>query len=375
MSILFEVIDVKCQQADSSFFVPAVTITTKSVSKFATVLGYNEFGTPSSPPKKYKQIDFTGTSQRVAFTAEETPRQCGGAHYTYGGTGKYDTHGNLTSKYFKNFFAQCSKAYWPLEPLQVNDRAMQTGTGVFSNFIGFCWPTVPQSCATCDPDPSTWAFLGNQATNYPPFDLAAFVHPVGDPVVTKTSWSVNDVFTGLTSIELAEPFTFTVSGHTWNVTVGSNSYPAQSVVTFPSPLEFPVVAIQDTTGDFIGAAYIIFTDTNNYSAVLSDEYTDAEALANAVTVNGIGNTAANSPRTTGFTSVTTNVTYTLKITNLISGQNYVATVDLWDHTANTHTAKTYPFTATGTSETIVDTIPTPPAGHTITVQKPTVAFA
>lgn len=375
MAILFEVLDVSCQQSDNSFFKPNVILSTKSTTTFAVLRGYNEFGTPSSPPKKYRTITFSGSSKRVAFTGEEIPRQTGGASYVYDGVGQIDFKGNQLSNYTKKFFAQCSKAYWPLEPLQTNDRAIQTGTGVFSNFVSFCWPTVPQSCATCDPNEANWAFLGNQAVNEPTVDLQAFIHGVNDPVVTKTSWSVNDVFHGLTSIELSEPWSFVVSGHTYNVTVGPNVYGAQSVVTNPTPLEFPVVAIQDSGGNYVAAAYIIFTDTNNYSAVLSDEYTDADALANATLVNGTGATASNLPRANGFTSQSTSVVYTLSFSNLIKDRDYVATVDLWDQPTNSHTIKTYAFTAPGVTHSLIDTVPTPAAGHVITVSKPLVSFA
>lgn len=378
MSILFEVIDTTCQQADQSFFPPAVSMTTKSTSKIATVLGYSEFTNPSVPPKKYRTVTFSGSSSRVAFTAEATQRQCGGAQFVYGGVGQIDLTGNQTSKYSKKFFSQCSKQYWPPEPLQLNDHAINTeGIGGISNqFVGFCFPTVPASCPVCDPDSNNWAFIGDQATNNLTADLTGFMHGVNDPVVTQTSWSLNDVFQGLTSVSLDEfaGELFGTDSDNYNVVVGSNVLVGRALVTTPGTLSFPAVAIKDSTGTFINGQYIVFTDTNNYSAVLSDEYTDADALDNAKIVVGTGKVADNLPRTSGFTSVTTTVDFTLNCTNLINGRNYTATVQFVDVGTSTVTTKQYPFTASGPTQTITDTIPTPAVGHSTQVKNPQIKF-
>lgn len=371
MSITFSVIDLNCEALDRSFFVPNIVLKCKSTTTIATLLGYSEF-LPSTPPKKYKKVVFNGTSSRVGFTGENPPRQCGGAKYVYSGTGEIDSKGNQLTNYAKDFFAQCAKQYWPLEPLQNNPDAINTG-GSIPRFVSFCWPTDPNSCSTCDPDPNNWPFVANQSTNNPSVDLAAFIHNVNSPVITSTSFSVNDVFHAFTSIDVNVPFTFTSSGSTYTVTVGSHSYPAESVFTIPPTLNFPAELISGIIGE-----YIIFTDTNNYSAVLSNEYTDAEALANAKVITGTGATAQNFPRGNTFVSRTTSVVFDLVCGNLISGSDYLVTIDLWDQdinsTSNTHTTKSYGFTANSTSHTIVDIIPTPAAGHVITVQNPKIAF-
>ncbi len=372
MSIVFSVIDLSCQSADQSFFVPQVNLTTKSTTTFATLYGYSEFIPSVSPPRKYKTVTFSGSSGRVAFTGESTPRQCGGARYDYSGQGTVDSKGHQLTNYVKNFFVQCAKQYWPIEGVQLNPNAINTQTGPFSKFVGFCWPDDPQSCSMCDPDTLNWFFAGNQAVNIPGTDLSGFIHHVNSPVVTPTSWSVNDTFIGLTSIAAGVPYSFTGTGSLYNVTVGSNTYPAEAVITNPD-VHFPHEVVSG-----FEAGYIVFTDTNNYSAVLSDQYTDAEALANAQIVVGKGATAQNSPRTTGFTSVTTSVVYTINCSNLISGNSYTVTVDLWEQGpggVNTHTSKAYGFIATDKTHTITDVVPTPIAGHTITVQKPVIAFA
>lgn len=370
MSITFSVIDLNCEAADQSFFVPQIQLSPKSTSTFATVLGYSEFGTPSSPPKKYRTITITGFSKRTAVTAEQVPRQCAGAQYIYSGVGQIDLKGNQLSNYRKDFFAQCAKQYWPLEPLQINPIAQSTG-GQFPTLVGYCWPNDPNSCPTCDPIEANWSSLGNQASNIPIVDLGAFrASSALAPVVTKTSWTLNEVFSALLMLNQNAPYSFVPSGVTYNVTIGGNTVQAETGFTNPGNLTFPVEQIGG-----IAAEYLVYTDTNNYSAVLTDEYTDAEALANSTVVVGTSPTAQNAPRTTGFTSVTTNVVFTLLCTNLISGSDYLVTVDLWDKPSNTHTPKSYGFTASSDTHSITDVVPAPAAGHTKTVRNPTIVFS
>lgn len=208
MSITFQVVDVNCENANAAFFVPQVQLSAVSTTKYATVYGYSEFGSPSSPPKKYKTITFSGFSKRVGFTAEQTPRQCGGAKYVYSGAGQVDSKGKVITKWTKNFYAQCSKQFWPAEPLQTNPVAIPT-TG--NKFVGYCWPTDPNSCPTCDPVEANWPLLGNLYTGEPAVDLSGFMHNVNDPVVTPTSYTINDVFYGLTSINESGTWTFLAS--------------------------------------------------------------------------------------------------------------------------------------------------------------------
>lgn len=354
MSIVFTVIDTTCESADQSFFPPRVAMQTKSTTEIATVYGYGEF-IPSNPPKRYHNITFTGISERIGFTAEPTPRQCAGGKYLFSGTGTIDVNGVQTSKYKKDFFAQCAKQFWPLEPLQINPNSMQTG-GLVPRFVGFCWPDEPQSCLVCDPVETNWPFLGNVATNNPQVDLSAFIYSPNVAVTTHTSFSVNDILISQTEID-----------------AGLN-FPKENLPTGQAP-----------PNDFVFAAYVKWTDTNNYSAVLSGESTDAEAQANAKMISGTGATTQNSVQTTGLpalvgkVSITTNVVFTLFFTDLIPGNDYVATVDLWEQDPSSsfsqHTTRQYGFTAASPTNTITDVVPTPILGHTITVRNPTVTFS
>ncbi len=186
-TISFEVIDLNCQSADSSFFVPQILMSTQATSTFATLHGYSEF-IASSPPKKYKTITFTGFSRRVGFTAEQTPRQCAGSKYVYSGSGTINSQGNQVTNYTKNFFAQCSKQFWPSQPIQLNPNAISAEPGAFPRLVGYCWPDDPASCPTCDPNEANWSFIGNLAINEPALDLSGFLG--SQPTLTHTSWSL-----------------------------------------------------------------------------------------------------------------------------------------------------------------------------------------
>lgn len=376
MSITFEVIDLNCQAADQSFFVPIVQLTAKSTTLYATLYGYSEFVNPSIPPKKYRKVTVTGFSKRVGFTAEQTPRQCAGGKYIWSGFGEVDFKGNQIQQYAKNFYTECPKQFWPEEGLISLPGAVNTSV-ILPEFVAFCWTDWSSSCSSCDHDENNWIFIGNQAVGSIVFDFAGFYTLPVDVVSTQTTISVNVVHNEVTAILTGQPFNWELFGTSldnYPVTVGSRTYDGRALITDPPNLVFPAVGLSDDGVHFHIAQYINFTDTSNHSAVLSEEYTDADALANATVVQGNGRTAQNIPRTTGFTSVTTNVVFTLNCSDLIVGRDYLVKVDLWNQTTNIHTTKSYGFTASQTTHSIVDIIPTPAAGHSITVQNPKIAF-
>ncbi len=381
MSIRFGVIDTTCEQADQSFYVPQIRMTTKSTTQNAVLHGYSEF-IASTPPKKYRKATLSGVSERVGFTCEQTPRMCAGANYTWSGSGEYDLKGIQISSYSKKFFAQCPKQFWPLVPLQLNPSAIPPSTDQVPTFVGYCWPDDPESCSTCPPDIIDWPLIGDQTTNVLQQDLKGFLLPANNPVVTATSWTATGQVTGFFGLNTL-PHQTTGNGNFYNVTVGADTFAAEGATTDPV-LNFPVVYMSGIPtppgpGPLFEGAYVNFADASNYSAVLSEEYTDADALANAQVITGTGNTASTQPRTTGFVSVFTTVVFTMLCSNLVPGKDYLVTVDLWDQSkspvSSHHTTKQYGFTADSDTHSILDTVPTPAANHTITVSKPTIAYS
>lgn len=118
---------------------------------------------------------------------------------------------------------------------------------------------------------------------------------------------------------------------------------------------------------------------HNFTQTLSDEYTEAEALANAITAASEGLAALNQPRTTGFVSRYTTCEYDLVCTNLLLNKAYVVTVTLIS-SDGTVVPRTYNFTtgtdeATSKTHTITDTIPTPALGQFTLVSNPLIDFA
>jgi hypothetical protein len=117
-------------------------------------------------------------------------------------------------------------------------------------------------------------------------------------------------------------------------------------------------------------------------SVLSDEVTDAEALAVATVVTSNGTVAENFPNyqaTLGDGPNThysrfTQVAFTLHFTRLIVGRTYVALVSLISSNGVRQDVS-YPFVAPGVSHQITDFIPQPSAGLWTKVFQPLIRFA
>lgn len=343
----FSVVDLTCEAAQQSVFPPRATLTTKSTTQIATVLGYPEF-ISSTPPKKYHKLTWSaasdptqpGVSEQHA-TIFNSPTNVGGAKFVWSGSGEIDTHGNQISNYTKDYFAQC-----PLPPFPGIGQLPQIGEtigippfNIAFGVQGYCWPTDPASCPVCD---LTMPFVQNVARNSGA-DVTTFLD---DPSI----------------------------GHVTTPTSASNHSAANFIVAFlwappaVKPADFPL-----TTTNGITAAWVHVTSTSDYMAVLSNEYTDAEALTNATVITSNGSTAENKPRTTGYVSRFTNVVYTIHMSNLIIGKSYVVTAKFHDQNF-TQSTKQYGVVASQTTASITDVISTPPAGDTLTITGVTIAF-
>lgn len=347
--LVFSVIDQTCEAINDSFFTPRVSLVTRSQTTVATVLGYPEFANPSSPPKKYHSLTWDGFAQQQGLAnidlAAEQP--CGSARFEWSGTGTIDSKGNQISNYVKNLFLQCSNPprglfVWPFVRPAVIDGNNVT---IIPTFIGYCWP--PDNLASCHSCPTDLVFAGNLASNSERDGYTGFLNDVLAPVHSSTPTQViNNSSAGFTLALFDE-----------------TTIPGQGVTNFP---------LSTLNGQ--RAHWFTVTSTHNVTGTLTDEYTDAEALANALVVNSVGNTAQTLARTTGFVSTWTTVAFDLNFTNLVSGRSYLATVTLLD-SDNTKTIVPYLFTASGKTFKITDSIPIPAQGHTITVKTPLVAFA
>lgn len=328
-TVTFQVIDLNCDAINRTYFTPLARVTGKSRTTIATILGYPEFpGFTSSPPKKYKTATWNGYSEQTAVTwTDELP--CGGARYDFIGVGAINDAGQQISNYSKNFSAQCL----------ANPRGPRITSipnfGLHSMF-GYCWTADPASCSVCPGTP--FNLVGNVATNTP----------------------FNDGSDLLQSRMLQSSATHAACSTGSRQAIALD--PAQ-VTNFPNA----------TVNGFFGH-WVILTSTNDYSVTLSDEYTDAIALANATIYNSNGLVAQSKPRTTGFVSTWTTVDYTVHCSNLLNGEDYVAIVYLAGDDGSVTTVP-FQFTATGATHDLTGTVPTPANGHTTVVRGATISYA
>ncbi len=326
-TIQVSVIDVQCEANDQTFFPPRVSLATQAVTTTATLYGYSEFSSPSSPPKKYHTCTASGTAVQTGTVYApgdgRDGQNCFGAEWLFSGAGNFEGRGNRTSYYQHSLYAACPSNYNYID-------------GAF----GFCWPADPATCPVCDFVPP-FSFVQDFGEAYG--GNAAGMLPVGE-TDTQTTRTINGGYTQSPVLV---------------ATVGSGG----------PPENYPLLVFNNVL-----SAYAGLTVAMDYSLALSNEYTDAEALANAQVLNSTGATAQYFPRTTGFVTIITTVHYKLNFSNLIAGKNYVAQVEFLDLISGV-TTKTYNFTATGITQTLSDVIAQPPAGHSVTVRSPTVLFA
>ena len=351
----FRVIDLQCEVSNPSVFPPKVSMVTTSQTKIATVHGYPEYpGYVSTPPKKYHNLDWSGTAEQIAKwnnnegtnplwveycfdrgIPSNTDPTAADAKYVYSGTGIIDASGVQISNYSKDLYTPCVPSFNPrFDPQSV----IQPITGTLT---GYTWTLDPGSCASPSLPP---VFNKNTSLNSPSDIPMDFVGPGAGATATATTYDQVGTFGGFAAALLLGPGPGTV-----------NNVPVTQLNGLNQP-------------------WIIFGVVYDIHAVISNEYTDAEALANAVVINSNGSTAENFPRTTGFVSRFTTVNFQLSFTGLVVGASYVSTVVFQADDFST-SLKTYTFTADSDTHSISDSVPQPAAGHTLRVKTPTIAFA
>lgn len=328
--VTFRLVDLSCQAAVQSVFPPRVQLSTRSTTQIATVIGYPEY-VPSTPPKKYKKLTWSGTSEQrsVPLNGGNTSSD---AKYDYSGAGEIDVHGRVVSRYQKNLSTPC-----PESNFTPNINSLQSfGLRILQ---GYCWTPDPRSCPVCQATPQIKADMATNMIFDEPTDLLGV--GAGYTVYTATS-AINT---------------------TQNTAAIALSFEGTNGVT-----NFPLAE----SGGIFGPWVLVSSD-HNYSALLEDEYTDTEALANALVIISNGATAENLPRSTGFVSRFTNVIYTLNMTNLVVGQRYLVTVTFRSNPFFASTRQ-YGINATATEMSLTDVVPTPSAGATTTITSATIAF-
>jgi len=344
--LTFQVADTACESINRTFYVPHVALTGQSTTRIATILGYNEFtGFRSTPPKKYKTITWTGFAEQRSYGANGPPEfqlisplaLGSGARWEFDGSGTINNQGSQTSNYSKNYFATCDVT----APFYVSDPILP-GIITFGGLLsGYCWPNDPDRCSDCeDPFPE----VGDISTN----SLLA------DQIQEARLIPQSSVF--------SQRIVAAVSGGLFvraDWLAEQPGAPRYFLAGNPDPI-------------FVEYAKIQFAC--DYSATLSDEYTDAIALANQEVRVSNGLVAETRPRTTGFVSTWTTVDYTLHFSNLLAGEDYLAQTTIINDNGSVM-AVPYSFQATGPTHSHTASAPVPAAGHTLIVRSSIVNYA
>ncbi len=320
-----EMIDTSCQAIDRSFFVPQARIVPTSTRTIATWLGYPEFsGFGSTPPKTYKKKTWTGQST-ISYIDNQINigDPIGEATYEWSGAGEINDAGTQLTNWTKKFYAQCQAA--PLGPfvVSVNHFGLQTAQG-------YCRVADPNSCPVCS----------------------------GTTLISETSNGDDRDF-------ITRPISFSPFSTTVGLQPVSSTY-AERISSIAGVSQF-------LSWDGITLLNVHTTYDRNYNATLSDEYTDAIALSNAVVNVSNSIQAYSYPRTTGFQSRWQAVAYQIKLSNLVFGESYLVSIDFVSDLGVT-TTRTTVITATGSTATVSDNAPVPPNGHSLIVQNARAAY-
>ncbi len=333
-TIVFEVVDTSCQETNPRMFIPRASMTTSAVTQRATVLGYLPF-VQSIPPKRYKQVQFTGEALEVILdSATDMARYS--EYIQFSGIGLIDINGNQISSYTKDVQGR------------IGDLAQP-------------WYSRGNKATNTSSDNSGFLYSDTFYSSVPDSLHKNVVSPEGDPSGTPPPKIIDPVYPA------GSPLIGTVPAN------GIQEYIA-TPYSFPPEASTVYTAIPDTVINGTIGKWINFVVRFDYHVAVSIEYTDAEALSVASTSISTSNISRNEPRKTGYTSRYVTVTYTISLTNLVVGQVYNVVVPL--HGDNgTSSSILHTFTAVATIHSITGTAPTPAPWVAVEVRPPLVTFA
>jgi hypothetical protein len=340
-SVTFGVVDRACENVTRSFFPPKVTVTAQSTTQTGLIIGFPEYQQfQSNPPKKFMRLTWSGFSEQQLWYQGV---QIGGARYDYSGTSQIDALGNYISTYSKILSEECTAA---------DNLLTSITTGTFGsqsmNFLGWCGPSGFNFCSPCN---LPYLSIGDRAIKTG--DAATF--DVGN------LWgSTVNATTGRGSPNYHV---------TSNTTLVCNDSGNAGLPSLFQPIPFNQSVPTIGTAFFIGS--IIFN--HSFSSLLDTEYTETQALSVGQSYAGSGNVAAN--LRSGYFLTETSVTFALNFSNLLIGNTYNYSYQLWDQTTGQVTPITGTFTALGSTFVVNGTIPVPARGHTTQLRFPTVTFA
>lgn len=326
-SVRFQVADMQCESVNKTYFPPRVAIVSTSTAIRATTLGYDQWpGFSTLPPKRYKKLSWSGSLTQTVIAV--TPSD---------GHPQFPTPEQRLAKLLAISATIDNLVY------EWSDAGEISNTG--SRISNYTKCLLERIVTPPDGTPYTVPADCSLASGTPLLDQS--------PVAPLISSSGTDA---------ARSETFELVYTVWSLLQDSILLYELAWPGNPShvlPYNLGTITVRIVSG---------------YAAVMTDEYTDAIALANASVTSGGGRVAANFPRTTGFVSSFISVQFTLRFSNLLLGENYVA-VALFVQDDGTEISRAYAFTASGTTHTVTDSVPTPDAGQTMRLRAANVNFA
>lgn len=395
--------------------VPQVAEEFVSFTKSATLCGFSEYTSPSTPPKKYKiqtqsgdvykgvfhtadctAGDFVsqGSNQQVTPDANTTPviftwlleYDSGSNTYTL----TLSRSGGYDSTWFGGSYVWGMEwsAQSSLDNVTYGPITWDTITGDVNAGSG-----THVLVATVSGGPAQFVklvFNGKHAGNGNTlvFSASPYVFYVGSgAVLLRDEWDVVSTYAPNDSCSLdvvdssaryTDYGTFPLtSGGTAAGSPSEDDYSGWLSTSLDSATLTTVTASGSCESDPAGSAKA----TGGYTLVLSSEDTESDALDRAASVPGVTGVAEYEPRGAGvFAFDYSEVTQiTLNFSDLAVGKAYHATVDLttedWGGGSPAVTQRTYDFVATAATHQIVDNSPVTAAyGKQVTVSNPQVEY-
>lgn len=353
--IVFEVVDQTCESVGRSFFTPRAFARTVSTTRILTYRGWPVWtGTDTT---LYKKIEFAGEMGQIALPQGNAPAidaiQCAGARYEFSGSSEIDAYGRHTSTHEKNLFVMCPEEPFPslftlIRQPNGDEILNPSSLGVLP---GYCWGPDPDSCDNCNTDDTVWDDLGNRAT-FGNEDIP------NNMVISDTLYTFTPTVKHYQGSDFAE---VVLNPHKCLTGFPCNNGDGLTITNFP---------------------YIVVISDGDWTATLSEPYTDVEAANTAVRYMTNGKVAENIPNylSTSFQTVVlrssrvTTVNYSVNCTNLIQGQAYRAIINFRNITTAAVSSEIVDFTAAATSHVITGSVPTPSANQRIQLTTVSIAF-
>jgi len=364
-AIQFNVIDTTCEASNRSFFTPLVATTSTSLTTIRTVKGFPAYN--SSDSTLYKTATYAGYMTQTAFPygngAVVDAEQAAGAKYTYDGADSIDIYGNIISRHTKMLSVMCNNT----RPQVVTLETGFTGGDPQAFFVpfqsarlllGYCWTDDPTSCDICDPDETVWTVDGNWAVfgnnDRPQFMMDRIASYAPNYSQTATVQTYNGTMDSTGTILI--------------ITNGAG----QAQTGFPINQSFFL------DGQF---PYIKILTDGDWSVTLSGPFTESDAINSQTQYSSNGRTSENKPNNRSYASAElqyresryTDANFTIQCSNLVDGESYTVTYQFWRSDGNI-SPQSQVFTASGTTHTLFGSLPTPPAGRTITLKNVRIAY-